>query len=132
MQMNKDEVVVERVKIVVRSAIELCIALLANQALVPDYWPWVYCYSMFIFASIRTVYKDHLDLTASIFIIVYFTQNFIVNTIDFCVYKHMMGFYHDEQFLKMFSFKIWQFAMCLLISFIYAQTFKPTFQVILE
>ena len=118
----------ERLKIIIRSAMELAISLLALQSITDSLWHWAYCFSVFILASARTLYKDQLDLTAFIFLFVYFSQNFLINMIDFIFFKHYMGFYHDEMFLKMFSFKIWQFAMCLLVSFIYSQTLRPTIQ----
>jgi len=63
---------------------------------------------------------------------VYFSQNLIVNIIDFIVYKNYMGYYHDEMFLRMFSFKVWQFLMCLLASLVYSQTFMPTMPTLKE
>lgn len=41
----------------------------------------------------------------------------------------MLGFYHDELFLKMFSYKLFQFVNTLLMSFVFAQGMYPTFAV---
>lgn len=65
-----------------------------------------------------------------VFLVLYFGQNFVVNSIDFVIYKHMLGFYNDELFLRMFSYKLFQFVNCTLISFVFAQGMYPTFQLI--
>lgn len=52
--------------------------------------------------------------------------------VDYVIYKSFLGYYHDEQFLKMFSFKIFQFCTSTLVSFVYAQTLSPSFQAIKE
>lgn len=131
-QLPQERVVEERFKIVARSALEMAITLLAQQTVSDSYSQWAYCFSAFALMAVRTIYKDWLDLTAFIFVIVYFAQNFIVNSIDYVIYKHFYGYYHDEQFLKMFSFKVWQFWMCLLVSFVYSQTLSPSFQSVKE
>lgn len=131
-QLRHERIVEERFKIVARSALEMALALLALQTVSDTYSQWAYCFSAFALMAIRTIYKDWLDLTAFIFVIVYFAQNFIVNMIDYIVYKNFLGYYHDEQFLKMFSFKIWQFCTCLLVSFVYSQTLSPSFQAVKE
>ena len=51
----------------------MAITLLAQQAVTDSYAQWVYCFSAFALMAVRTVYKDWLDLTAFIFVIVYFS-----------------------------------------------------------
>lgn len=131
-QVAPERIIEERVKIVTRSALEMGISLLVMQGFLETYAQWAYCFGLFALIAVRTVYKDHLDLTGFIFVIVYFSQNFIVNMIDFVVYKNFLGYYHDEQFLKMFSYKVWQFWTCLLVSFVYAQTLIPSFEKVKE
>lgn len=58
----------------VRSAFEIFVALLSLQLFVTEgIMQWVYCYSLFALVAVRTVYKDHLDMTAFMFVIVYFS-----------------------------------------------------------
>ena len=131
-QVAPERITEERFKIVTRSALEMGISLLVMQGFLETYAQWAYCFSLLGLIAVRTVYKDHLDLTGLIFVVVYFSQNFIVNTIDFVIYKNFLGYYHDEQFLKMFSYKVWQFWTCLVVSFVYAQTLAPSFETVKE
>ena len=123
----------DRVKIVARAIIELAVSLLLMGSWFEySFYPWLYCLSVFIFVALRSVFSEYIDLTAMIFVFMYFCQNFIVNLIDFAVFKQYMGFYHDDLFLRMFSYKLFQAVLCLMISFIYAQSFQPTFDTIKE
>jgi hypothetical protein len=87
---------------------------------------------VFTLVALRSVFSEYMDLTAMMFVLVYFSQNFIVNAIDFAFFKQYMGYYHDDLFLRMFSYKVFQGTLCLMISFVYAQSFQPTFNVIKE
>lgn len=84
----------------------MTIALLMTMVTFDSMFPFVYCYSVYALASLRSIYLEKVDMIALIFFVLYFSQNFIVNSIDFIVYKHMLGFYHDELFLRMFSYKL--------------------------
>lgn len=53
-----------------------------------------------------------------------------MHSIDFLLFQHLIGYYQDILFQKMFSYKLFQFILCLLISFLYSQAIKPTFKVI--
>ena len=123
----------DRIKLVARALIELTFCLiLMGSTYEYSFYPWLYCLSVFIFFSIRSVFQEHIDLTAFIFLMVYFSQNFIVNMIDWGVYKQYMGFYHDDLFLRMFSYKLFQVALCSMVAFTYAQSIQPTFDIIKE
>ena len=105
---SQDAKVRERIRIVARGLIEMTIALLMTMMTFENMFPFVYCYGVYAFASLRSIYYEKIDLTVTIFLVLYFFQNFVVNSIDFIVYKHMLGFYHDELFLRMFSYKLFQ------------------------
>lgn len=66
------------------------------------------------------------------FVGAYMMQNFIVNSIDYLVFKQAMGYYNDELFLQMFSYKLFQAAICLVLGFVYAETIKPSIPFITE
>lgn len=72
------------------------ISLLILQGVLGTYAQWLYCFGLFGLTALRSVYKNYLDLTGLIFMIVYFMQNFIVNMIDFIIFKSYLGYYHDE------------------------------------
>jgi len=59
-----------------------------------------------------------------LFLIFYFSGNFVINCIDLWLY-HYGSYYHDEQFLKSFSFKIFQTFLTLLFSVVMAQMLSP-------
>ena len=129
---SQEAKVQERVKIVARGLIEMTISLLMTMMTFDSMYPFLYCYGVYILASVRSIYYEKVDLTATIFFALYFFQNFVVNSIDFIVYKQMLGFYHDELFLKMFSYKLFQFVNTLLMSFVFAQGMYPTFEITKE
>jgi len=56
-------------------------------------WPWIYCNQIIIIISLRTIFKEKVDLLVFCFAMSYFSLNFITNSVDFVVYKHGMGFY---------------------------------------
>jgi hypothetical protein len=96
----------QRFKTVARALIELIVSLILTYATYQSVFPMIYCLSVFILVSVRSIYFEKIDLTFTIFLVLYFSQNFIVNSIDFVVYKQMLGFYHDEMFVNMFSYKL--------------------------
>ena len=107
-QMTHEKVVVERIKIVVKASLELASALFLMQWTFENWWPWVYCFSMLGLCAIRTVLKEQLDMPTVGFMLAYMMQNFIANIIDYCVFKHTLGYYHaDDSFVNMFSYKVW-------------------------
>ena len=65
----------ERKKIVVRSALELVIALILSTVLgfSQGVWPFVYSFGVFSFAAIRSIYYEQLDLNMKIFLAIYFS-----------------------------------------------------------
>lgn len=66
-------------------------------------------YSIFIaILVLRSMQPKITNTFLLIFIFLYLTQNCIVNAIDFMVFKKPdAGYYHDDQFLKSFSFKVY-------------------------
>lgn len=58
-------------KIVVRAFIEMIIALIMTKSSYESYWAWVYCSGVFIMIGLRSVYSEYIDLTATIFVIMY-------------------------------------------------------------
>ena len=96
-----------RIGIVARAVIELGLSLILTTSYYDGTpYPFLYCLTVFSFVAIRSVFSEYVDLTASIFVFVYFAQNCLVNIIDFAYYKHFLGFYHDDLFLRMFSYKV--------------------------
>ncbi|CDW75090.1 UNKNOWN [Stylonychia lemnae] len=84
-------------------------------------------------AYVRVVYQNHMNLMIAFFIFLYLTQNFVVNLIDLLVFKAYLnsGYYHDDDFLKSFSYKVFQAFISLLFSALYSQSIYPTHQKIL-
>ena len=109
-----------RIKVVARAFLELTVSLALLNQTFESYYPWVYCYILLAFVAFRSIYFEKIDLTVTIFVILYFSQNFFVNMIDFVVYKHMLGFYSDDLFHRMFSYKVFQTINCLIVSFVFA------------
>ncbi len=78
-------------------------------------------FAMFMALLLRLKHEDHMNLPLFFFIIQYVTQNFTVNLIDLLVFKTGLksGYYHDFDFLKSFSYKLFQIFLCAVFSFIY-------------
>jgi hypothetical protein len=72
-----------------------------------SFWPWFYIYSVVAIVAFRSIFKEKIDLLVLCFIFTYFILNMIVNLVDFVIYQHALGFYEDQQFLKMFGYKLW-------------------------
>ena len=68
-----------------------------------------------------------MGLVTIIFAITYTSQNLIVNMIDYILYRKAYGYYNDVVFHEMFSYKLFQAVLCLLISIGYSQTINPSF-----
>lgn len=69
--LTKAQIVEERIKIVVRALIELVLALILAQGSFESFWPWVYCLSVFAMTAMRSIYSEFIDLTATIFVVMY-------------------------------------------------------------
>lgn len=125
--LNEKQVRDEKLKAIVKGAIELTIALFTMTWSLKHFGPWVYCPVMYGLAALRTLFEGQLDLTGIIFVIAYSIQNLIVNLVDFAFFQKKGGFYtQDDVFVQMFSHKIFQALTCLMIAFVYAQCIKPT------
>ena len=68
----------------------------------------VFIFVLYAFACLRALFSSKVDLMIVIFIVAYFIQNFVVNTIDFIAFNKFIGFYDDTEFHKMVSYKIFQ------------------------
>ena len=55
---NKHQIVEERVKIVVRGLLELTVALTLSQPNFENFWPWIYCYGMYILMALRSIFSE--------------------------------------------------------------------------
>lgn len=121
-----------RIKVVARAFLELTLSLALLNQTFDSFYPWIYCYSLLTFVAFRSIYYEKIDLTVTIFVVLYFCQNFLVNMIDFVVNKHMLGFYNDELFHRMFSYKIFQTINCFIVSFVFAQILHPTIETVAE
>ena len=88
----------------------------------------------FIFLGISAVlvlrlkYPEHLTTSLFFFIGIYLGQNFVVNCLDWLVFKRAMpgGYYHDDQFLRSFSYKVYQAFIGLMFAVLFGQSFQPT------
>ena len=70
----------------------------------------------------REKYPIEVNWITAFFLGMYFLQNFVVNSIDLIVFKSILnsgGYYHDEEFLKSFSYKVFQIFLCLIFSVLY-------------
>ena len=124
----------ERVKIAVRGAIELLIAMTIIQVKDPfdDAGPWLYVFGVYILVSLRAIFSENFDLMTMIFIAAYSMINLLVNTIDYAIFKTQSGYLEDYIFHQMFSYKLFQGVLCLIISFVFAQVLNPSFETIRE
>mmetsp|Transcript_19188 Transcript_19188/g.29391 ORF Transcript_19188/g.29391 Transcript_19188/m.29391 type:complete len:361 (+) Transcript_19188:10-1092(+) len=111
----------ERLKIVVRGVIEIVISLLIMWWALSDSYSLFYCLAIYAFAAVRSVYAEQLDLMIWVFCVTYMLQNMLVNLFDFIVFKKALGFYDEMDFQEMFSYKLFQFVLCAIISFVYSQ-----------
>lgn len=76
---------------------------------------------------LRLKLSTHVTLALYFFLFIYLTSNFVVNMIDFGLFKlNQTGYYHDYDFLKSFSYKIYQALLGAIFSFLYAQIFQPS------
>ncbi len=61
-----------------------------------------------------------MNLAMVFFIFLYLSQNFMVNMIDLLVFKNKFdNYYHDNDFLKSFSYKLYQAFIALIFSVLY-------------
>lgn len=82
----------------------------------------------------RARYGKHLNLSLAFFMGIYLTQNFMVNCLDFMMFRKLhsdsLGYYHDQDFLKSFSYKTYQAFLCLLFALLFGQSFQPSHEAI--
>lgn len=97
-----------------------------------DFYSWIYCLSLFAFICLRALFSETLDLITIFLVLTYFFQNFIVNSIDYLIYRKALGYYEDVIFQQMFSYKLYQFTICLTLALIFSQTLHPSFTIILN
>lgn len=117
-----------------RGLIELLLGLLVMQSLgyCRGVRPWVTCLVSYAVVSIRAIYSENFDVIASIFAVAYVFTNVFVNAVDYTFFKVTQGYTEDYIFHQMFSYKVFQGMLCLIISFVYAQVLHPSFEVIRE
>lgn len=79
---------------------------------------------------LRLKFPEHLTTFLFFFIGIYLTQNFAVNCLDWIIFKRAMpgGYYHDDDFLRSFSYKVYQAFIGLLFAGLFGQSFQPTLQ----
>jgi hypothetical protein len=106
----------ERLKIIVRAMIEFVIAFwyINPPAFV------AYAFAILCLAAFRSIYYEYVDLMSTLFILCYCSINFIVNSIDFIVFRKSLGFYDDWVFHLMFSYKVFLIILCVIISFVFS------------
>ena len=80
---------------------------------------------------LRIRYPETMTTPIFYFIFIYLSQNFIVNSLDYLLFRNLRTYYHDEHFLLSFSYKIFQFTMCSLLSLLFGWSFVPPFQQLL-
>jgi hypothetical protein len=83
---------------------------------------------------LRSKLYDHLNMTLWFFLCIYLSQNFLVNCLDFILFRKLhsdsLGYYHDDDFLKSFSYKCYQAFLCLLFALLFGQSFRPSHPVL--
>jgi hypothetical protein len=87
--------------------------------------------SLLFIARLR--FQNHMNMTIFFFIGIYLSQNFLVNSLDYVLFRRHrddLGYYHDEDFLRSFSYKSHQAFMCLLFAVLFGQSFSPSHSVI--
>jgi hypothetical protein len=103
-----------------RGFIEVMIALFLTFKYRSDSYAFWWCSFIYILAAIRSVFNEQFDLPALIFILAYGFQNLITNIVDLAVFKQSLEFKEDVDFEEMFSFKLFQTLLCLIVAFVYS------------
>ena len=118
----------------VRGLIELLLALviMQSQGYCSGFRPWLTCLSFYAVVSVRAIFSENFDLVAGIFLAAYTMINLAVNSIDYCIFKVSQGYQEDYIFHQMFSYKLFQGMLCLIMSFVFAQVLNPSFEIIRE
>ena len=122
----------EQNKVIARAFVEVLIslAIMSPYIVIED---WLYCLLFFSFAVVHALYQKQLSLFSVTFAITYYAQNFIVNLVDYFLYRSTYGgYYNDVKFHDMFSYKLLQGVLCLMISVVNSQTMCPTFAIFRE
>lgn len=77
-----------RIKTVVLAYTEMLLSLSLCSGSFETLWPYVYCSCAFGFVALRSVFKEQLDLTCFIFLVIYFTQNTLVHIVDLTIHQN--------------------------------------------
>lgn len=89
--------------------------------------------TLFIFTSatallmLRLRNPESMNTPIFYFIFIYLSQNFIANSLDYLLFRNLRTYYHDDHFLLSFSYKVFQFAICALLSLLFGWSFVPPF-----
>ena len=131
--LSNSQVKQETMKICARAIFELLVVLLCLNVStnhVESLWDYVYCFATVALLSVKAVWREQTKVFFRIFATVYLLLNIIVNSIDFIVYKQILGFYNDELFNRMFSFKVFQGALCMVTAFVFSEALRPQSKVV--
>ena len=80
---------------------------------------------------LRIRYAETMTTPIFYFIFIYLSQNFIVNSLDYLLFRNLRIYYHDDHFLLSFSYKVFQFTICSLLSLLFGWSFVPPFKQLL-
>lgn len=64
--------------------------------------------ALFLILTLRLRFPSVLNMPLVFFVGIYLSQNFLVNSLDYMLYRRHrddLGYYHDSDFLKSFSYK---------------------------
>ena len=79
---------------------------------------------------LRARHSKHMNMTLAFFVGIYLSQNFLVNCLDFLMFRKLHsdahGYYHDEDFLRSFAYKSYQAFLCILFACLFGQSFHPS------
>jgi hypothetical protein len=83
-------------------------------------WPHYLLGGLVSLMYFRCILPDLFNAWIVFFAVYYFCCNFFVNLTDLLWTKQFSGYYHDEQFSLLFSYRAHQFILFALLSFISA------------
>lgn len=93
-----------RVKVVARGFVEICIALLLSQKKLSGVNSLLYSLTIYAIASLRSVFIEEFDIPAIVFALTYCLQNFLVNIVDFVLFRNKRVEWFGAELQTMFSF----------------------------
>lgn len=85
--LTNEQILKNRIKTVVLAYSEMLLAMSLSSSSMDSLWPYFYCTCVFSFVAIRSVFKEQLDLTCLVFLVMYFIMNIIVHLVDLCVHQ---------------------------------------------